>query len=86
MAVGYTHGGLVIHGGSVILMAVRLYSWRFGYTHGGSVILIIYFIYLTDRCLFLSCSVMMGGGGVEGFVMNSEGISGGGRRGGTAPL
>jgi hypothetical protein len=34
-------------------------------------------MHLTDRCRFLNCSaVRMGGGGVEGFVMNSEGISG----------
>jgi hypothetical protein len=37
-------------------------------------------MHLTDRCQFLNCSVRMGGGeGVEGFVMKSEGISGGGR-------
>ncbi len=36
-----------------------------------------YFVYLTDHCRFLNCSVMMGGMGVKGFVMNSEVISGG---------
>jgi hypothetical protein len=30
----------------------------------------------TDRCRFLNCSVRMGGGDVDGFVMNSEGIPG----------
>ncbi len=35
-------------------------------------------MHLADRCRFLNCSVRMGG---EGFVMNSEGISGG-REGG----
>ncbi len=29
-----------------------------------------YLMHLTDRCPFLNCSVRMGGGGVEGFVMN----------------
>ncbi len=37
-------------------------------------------MHLTDCCRFLNCSVRMGGGGVERFVMNSEGISGGGGR------
>ena len=35
-----------------------------------------YLMHLTDRCQFLNCSVRMGGGDVDGFVMNSEGIPG----------
>jgi hypothetical protein len=33
-------------------------------------------MHLTDSCRFLNCSVRMGvgGGGVEGFIMNSEGV------------
>jgi hypothetical protein len=34
-------------------------------------------MHLTDRCRFLNCFVRMGGGGVEGFVMNSQPTSGG---------
>jgi hypothetical protein len=42
-------------------------------------------MHLTDRCRFINCSVRMRGGGVEGFVMDSEGISGG-REGGRGAL
>ncbi len=47
-----------------------------------------YLMYLTDRCQFLNCYVIMSGGqgGVEGFFMNSEGISGGREEGGRGPL
>jgi hypothetical protein len=41
-------------------------------------------MHLTDRCRFLNCSVRMGGGGVERYVMNSQptsrGSGGGGER------
>jgi hypothetical protein len=30
-----------------------------------------YLMHLTDRCRFLNCPIRMGGGGVEGFIMNS---------------
>jgi hypothetical protein len=40
-------------------------------------------MHCTGRCLFLYCSVRMGGGGECGrFVMNSQGISGGEKQGG----
>jgi hypothetical protein len=41
--------------------------------------------YAPYTCQFLNCSVRMGGWGLEGFVMNSEGISGG-RQGGRGAL
>ncbi len=43
-------------------------------------------MHLTDRCRFLNCSVRMGERAcLEGFVMNSEGISEG-REGGRGAL
>jgi hypothetical protein len=39
-------------------------------------------MHLTDRCRFPNCSVRMGGlGVVEGFVINLQATSGGGRGG-----